>query len=274
MLKQADLHVGVAATPETSPPLEDRVRATRDAVLAETQDVSPPEDVDVTRDKTPSDETETKEFTDVPNEVRSPVEEGTLGVAKSPPKDATAGSSRDNIAPERILEKTVCPTRKDWSTKLDDALWAYRTSYKSPIGMSAYKMVFGKACHLPVELEHKAYWALKKLNLNLEEAGGRRLLQLNELDELQFQAYDSARVYKDKTKKWHDGKIMPRLKLFPGKLKSRWLSPFQVVEVFPYGAIEVLEESSGRIFKVNGQRLKHYRGSFDREASSIHLKEA
>ncbi|GJY71833.1 reverse transcriptase domain-containing protein [Tanacetum coccineum] len=166
----------------------------------------------------------------------------------------------------------VSPPDK-WADKLDDALWAFRTAYKTPIGCTPYKLVYGKACHLPIELEHKAYWALKHANFDLKTAGDQRKIQLNELSELRDQAYENSLIYKEKTKRNHDTKIKnrvfnvgdqvllfnSRLKIFSGKLKSRWSGPFTIVQVFPYGTVE-LSQNSGPNFKVNGHRLKHYFG--------------
>ncbi|GJW20148.1 reverse transcriptase domain-containing protein [Tanacetum coccineum] len=174
---------------------------------------------------------------------------------------------------KRILERTVGENRTSWSDKLDDALWAFRTAYKTPIGCTPYKLVYGKACHLPVELEHKAYWALKHANFDLKTAGDHRKLQLNELSELRDQAYENSLIYKEKTKKLHDSKIKnrifnvgdqvllfnSRLKIFSGKLKSRWSGPFTITEVYPYGTAK-LSHADGSNFKVNCHRLKHYYG--------------
>ncbi|GKD79378.1 reverse transcriptase domain-containing protein [Tanacetum coccineum] len=112
---------------------------------------------------------------------------------------------------KRILERTVGENHASWSNKLDDALWAFRTVYKTPIGCTPYKLVYGKAYHLPVELEHKAYWALKHANFDLKTAGDHRKLQLNELNELRDQAYENSLIYKEKTKKLYDSKIKNRI---------------------------------------------------------------
>ncbi|GJW43345.1 reverse transcriptase domain-containing protein [Tanacetum coccineum] len=201
---------------------------------------------------------------------------------------------------KRILERTIGENRASWSDKLDDALWAFRTAYKTPIGCTPYKLVYGKACHLPVELEHKAYWALKHTNFDIKTAGDHRKVQLNELNELRDHAYENSLIYKEKTiirihdpisknrvfnisensliykektKRIHDSKIKnrvfnvgdrvllfnSRLKIFSGKLKTRWSGPFTVTQVFPYGTVE-LSQNSGPNFKVNGHRLKHYFG--------------
>ena len=109
-----------------------------------------------------------------------------------------------------ILQKTVNSSRKDWSKKIDDALCANRTTFKTPLGMFPFRLVYGKACHLPVELEHRACWATRRLNMDSKLAKEKRLLQLNELDEFRNEAYENARIYKEKTKAWHDKHILRR----------------------------------------------------------------
>ncbi|GJT35206.1 reverse transcriptase domain-containing protein [Tanacetum coccineum] len=112
---------------------------------------------------------------------------------------------------KRILERTVGENRASWSDKLDDALWAFHTTFKTPIGCTPYKLMYEKACHLPIELEYKAYWALKHANFDLKSAGDHRKVQLNELNELRDQAYENSLIYKEKTKKIHDSKIKNRV---------------------------------------------------------------
>ncbi|GJZ41888.1 reverse transcriptase domain-containing protein [Tanacetum coccineum] len=158
-----------------------------------------------------------------------------------------------NLGLKRILERTVGKNRASWSDKLDDALWAFCTALKTPIGCTPYKLVYGKACHLPIELEHKAYWALKHCNFDLKSAGDQLKVQMNELNELRDRAYENSLIHKEKTKKIHDSKIKnrvfnvgdrvllfnSRLKIFSAKLKTRWTGPFIVTQVFPYGTVKL-----------------------------------
>nr|GFA47395.1 reverse transcriptase domain-containing protein [Tanacetum cinerariifolium] len=173
----------------------------------------------------------------------------------------------------RVMAKLVGENRTSWSDKLEDALWAFRTAFKTSVGCTPYRLVYGKACHLPLELEHKAYWALKHVNFDLKTAGDHRKLQLNELNELRDQAYENSLIYKERTKKLHDDKIKNRIfnvgdqvflfnsrhKIFSGKLKSRWSGPFTISEIYPYGTTKLIHPD-GCNFKVNYHRLKHYHG--------------
>nr|GEX05392.1 reverse transcriptase domain-containing protein [Tanacetum cinerariifolium] len=148
-----------------------------------------------------------------------------------------------NRALKRILERIVGKNCASWSDKLDDALWAFRIAFKTPIGCTPYKLVYEKE------------------------------FQLNELNELRDQAYENYLIYKEKTKRLHDSKIKDRifnvgdrvllfnsrLNIFSGKLKTRWSGPFTFTQEFPYGTVE-LSQTNGPNFIVNGHRLKHYFG--------------
>ncbi|GKB78817.1 reverse transcriptase domain-containing protein [Tanacetum coccineum] len=162
-----------------------------------------------------------------------------LSTAYYPPTSGQVEVSNRGF--KRILERTIGENRASWSDKLDDALWAFRTAYKTPIGCTPYK------------LEYKAYWALKHANFDLETTGDHQKVQLNELNELHDQAYENSLIYKEKTKRIHDSKIKnrifniddqvllfnSRLKMFSGKLKSCWSGPFTIAHVFPYGTIKL-----------------------------------
>nr|GEV90154.1 hypothetical protein [Tanacetum cinerariifolium] len=162
-----------------------------------------------------------------------------------------------------ILERSVGYNPKGWSEKLNDALWAFRMNYKTPTRCTPFRLVYEKACHLPVEVAHKAHWALKQCNMDLTLPSGSRLMQLNELAKLRDVAYENTRIYKERTKKWHDSRLRgdkdfkignqvllynSRLKMYPGKLKSKWSGPNIVKMVYPHWVIKIMYKD-GFIFK-------------------------
>ena len=138
--------------------------------------------------------------------------------------------------------------------------------------MSPYRLVYGKSCHLPVKIEYKAWWAIKKLNMYLSRAGLKRFLDLNELEELRNDAYLNSKIAKERSKKWHDQMIScknlkkgdqvllydSKLHLFLGKLKSKWIGPFIILQACPNGSVDFLNLKDNRVFKVNGQRVNPY----------------
>ncbi|KAL0461097.1 UNVERIFIED_CONTAM: hypothetical protein Slati_0736900 [Sesamum latifolium] len=138
--------------------------------------------------------------------------------------------------------------------------------------MSSYHLVYGKSCYLPVEIEHRAYWSIKQFNLAMDEAGGQRKLQLQELEEIQNDAYENLKIYKKNAKSFRDGTISRKestigqkvllfhfkLKLFPGKLRFRWIGPFIVTNIYPHGVMKIKSPTTHKVFKVNGHRFKPF----------------
>nr|GEU84973.1 DNA-directed DNA polymerase [Tanacetum cinerariifolium] len=184
--------------------------------------------------------------------------------------------SFDKFCPYLILLNTVVYTDhsalKFLFSKQDAKPRLIRTAYKTPTGCTPFRLVYGKACHLPVEIKHKSYWVLKQCNIDLTAATKNRFLELNELMELRDGAYENTRIYKEKTKRWYDSRLCgntnfkvgdkvllfkSRFKMHPGKHKSRWYGPNMVTTVYLYGTIEI-NDRNGISFKVNGQRTKKY----------------
>ncbi|GJR95357.1 reverse transcriptase domain-containing protein [Tanacetum coccineum] len=145
-------------------------------------------------------------------------------------------------------------------------------AYKTPTGTTPYKLVYVKNCHLPFEIEHRAYWALKNCNPDLIAPGEKQIFQLHELDKFRHQAYKNSRLYKARTKVWHDRKLKMRKEFKHGnkvllfhskykfkqsKLISRWLGPYVVKHQYISGYVE-LYGKDGKTFIVNGHRLKLY----------------
>ncbi|XP_038895838.1 uncharacterized protein LOC120084005 [Benincasa hispida] len=143
-------------------------------------------------------------------------------------------------------------------------------AYKTPIGITFYRLVYDKACHLLIEIEHKAYWDVKKCNMNLAQIDEQKLLELQGLKELRLEAYENSRIYKEKIKLFHDRmlirkdfKVFQKVLLFNshlqfmhGKLKSKWLGPFKITNIFPHGVVEIWSFDIEKVFKVNGHWLK------------------
>ncbi|KAL6348737.1 hypothetical protein AAG906_029765 [Vitis piasezkii] len=158
------------------------------------------------------------------------------------------------LAKYGVKHKVVNVNRKDWSIKLLDSLWAYRTAYKTILGMSPYRLVYGKACHLP-EMRNDAYLNSKIAKARLKKWHDQLVNQKNLTKGQRVLLYDS------------------KLHLFPGKLKSRWTGPFIIHEVHPNGVVEIFNPTGNQTFKVNGHRLKPFIEPYSTDKEEINLLE-
>jgi hypothetical protein len=174
---------------------------------------------------------------------------------------------------EAILTKTVKESRKDWSYKLLEALWAYRTTWRNTTGFSPYELVYGKSVFFPVEFEIKTLRTALAVNLDLIDAQTVMLQQLNELEEKRLDVIQQTTIIQQQRSQWHEKNIKnkqfqkgnwallydSRFKEFQGKLRTRWLGPYEVDTVFPNGTVRLLTiDDSKTPLLVNGHRLCLY----------------
>ncbi|GJS19087.1 reverse transcriptase domain-containing protein [Tanacetum coccineum] len=213
-----------------------------------------------------------------------------LGILAHCHSGPTGGHHSSSITGRKVYESgffwpCIFKDAKDYVMRCDAC---QITAYKTPTGCTPFRLVYGKACHLPVEIKHRAYWVLKQCNMDLTAAAKNHFMELNELIELRDGAYKNTRIYKERIKKWHDSRLRgdknfkvgdkvllfnSRFKMHPGKLKSKWYGPNVVKVVYPYGIVEITDKSEIS-FKVNDQRLKkYYDGSNDTDERGTRCKE-
>eukprot|EP00253_Pinus_taeda_P007728 PITA_07728 len=196
-----------------------------------------------------------------------------------PQTNAKVESSNKVI--ESILTKTIASHRRDWAARLPEALWAYRTTWRSTTGYSPYQLVFGKQPIFPIEFEIQTIRTAQEVSLDLSEAQINQLQQINELDAIRLSALQNTALIQQQRAKRHDALIKnkvfhkgdwallydSRFQHFPGKLQTRWLGPYEIQKVHDNGTLTLITiDGSGYAFKVNGHRVRLYRKPLTRES--------